>query len=328
MTSGRSTSPVEPVRVAVAAIVNERGEVLIARRPRHVHQGGLWEFPGGKVEAGETVEQALAREVEEELGLQVTAARPWIRIEHRYPDKAVCLHVWWVDRWRGQPGGREGQPLRWMAVQELNPEEFPAANRRIIRALQLPDRYLITPEPGADPEMFLETLGKALARGVRLVQLRAKTCPAHELEGLAARALNLCRRHGARLLVHASAGFSVASAADGVHLDSATLMALTERPLGTEYWVAASCHDARELEHASAIGLDFVVVSPVAETASHPHARPIGWDGLTALTEAARLPVYALGGLSPADLSAAQQRGAHGIAAIRGLWESVHGPTV
>jgi len=327
VTSGDSSSFVQPVHVAVAAIVNERDEVLVARRPQHVHQGGLWEFPGGKVEAGETVEQALAREIDEELGLQVTAARPLIRIEHRYPDKAVCLHVWRVDRWRGQPGGREGQPLRWTAVRELDPEEFPVANRRIIRALQLPDRYLITPEPGADPETFLDALGRALARGVRLVQLRAKSSPVPELDALVTQSLALCRRHGARLLVHASAGFSVAAAADGVHLDSATLMALTERPLGPEHWVAASCHDAREVEHAGTIGVDFVVVSPVAATASHPQARPIGWEGLAALTEAAGIPVYALGGLGPADLPAAQRHGAQGIAAIRGLWEPDDGPT-
>ncbi|MEJ2686491.1 MAG: Nudix family hydrolase [Gammaproteobacteria bacterium] len=327
MTSRDSSSFVQPVHVAVAAIVNERDEVLVARRPQHVHQGGLWEFPGGKVEAGETVEQALAREIDEELGLQVTAARPLIRIEHRYPDKAVCLHVWRVDRWQGRPSGREGQPLEWVAARALDPARFPAANRAIVRALQLPDHYLITPEPTADREGFLDALGRALAHGVRLVQLRAKASPAPELDALVTQSLALCRRHGGRLLVHASAGFSVAAAADGVHLDSATLMALTERPLGPDRWVAASCHHTRQLEHAVALGLDFAVVSPVAATASHPQARPIGWDGLAALTEVAAIPVYALGGLGPADVATAQRHGAQGIAAIRGLWEQDDGST-
>jgi len=328
MTSRRSPSPVEPVHVAVAAIVNERAEVLVARRPQHAHQGGLWEFPGGKVEPGETAEQALAREIDEELGVQVTAARPLIRIEHRYPDKVVCLHVWRVDRWQGHPTGREGQPLRWVAAQALEPAQFPAANRAIIRALQLPDRYLITPEPTADVAAFLGALAGALARGVRLVRLRVKSCPKADLEALVAQSVSLCRDQGARLLVNGSADFALASGADGVHLDSVSLMALSERPLGPNQWVAASCHDAREVEHAGAIGLDFVVVSPVAATGSHPQARPIGWDGLAALTAVATLPVYALGGMGPADLPEAQRRGAQGIAAIRGLWEQGDGRTV
>lgn len=320
-----SASP-PPVDVAVAAIVNACGEVLVARRPQHVHQGGLWEFPGGKFESGESVEQALTREVSEELGVTVMSARPLIRIEHRYPDKFVRLHVWRVDRWQGSPSGREDQPLRWLAAEALDPEQFPAANRAIIRALQLPERYLITPEPNGDPEMFIERLAGALRRGVRLVQLRAKSCPQRDLESLIERALPLCRSHGAKLLVNADPELVRLSGADGVHLDSARLLALTERPLASQYWVAASCHDAREIIHANAIGVDFVVVSPVAATLSHPQARPIGWEGLAALTTIAAVPVYALGGLGPADLSAAQCHGAQGIAAIRSLWEGPDKP--
>lgn len=320
MTRKESLAVPAPVEVAVAAIVNGRGDVLVARRPDHVHQGGLWEFPGGKLEAGESVTDALAREVSEELGLAVVGARPLVRIEHRYPDKRVRLHVWQVEQWQGTPEGREGQPLRWVEVNALEPAQFPAANRAIIRALQLPDRYLITPEPHEDRDAFLAGLEGALTRGVRLVQLRAKVSPPRELERLASAALTLCREHGARMLVNASADLAIASGADGVHLSSAGLMALSERPLGPEYWVAASCHNAGEVEHACAIGVDFVVVSPVAATRSHPGARPIGWQGLAALTGISTIPVYALGGLGPADLPAARHHGALGIAAIRGLW--------
>lgn len=321
MAAKESLVPMGPVEVAVAAIVNRQGEVLVARRAEHVHQGGLWEFPGGKIEPGETVTQALAREVSEELGLAVVGARPLIRVEHRYPDKHVRLHVCQVEQWTGTPRGREGQPLQWLAADALDPAQFPAANRAIIRALQLPDCYLITPQPQGGNEAFLTALGAALARGVRLIQLRATACSPDELERLAGAALALCRGHGSRLLVNASPDFARAQGADGVHLSSARLMALSERPLGPEYWVAASCHNAQEMEHACALGVDFVVVSPVVATRSHPEARPIGWQGLAALTGISSIPVYALGGLGPADLPAARGHGALGIAAIRGLWD-------
>ena len=100
------------VHVAVGIVADSAGAILIARRPDHAHQGGLWEFPGGKVEAAESVATALQRELHEELGIAVQAAEPWLQIRHAYPDKTVLLDVWRVTAWRGEPHGREGQPLR------------------------------------------------------------------------------------------------------------------------------------------------------------------------------------------------------------------------
>lgn len=123
------------IHVAVGVIVNARGEILIALRPEHSHQGGLWEFPGGKVEAGETVQQALQRELREELGLEIESLRDCVEIRHDYPDKSVLLDVWWVDRFSGKPLGREGQPIRWVAAHQLREYAFPAANQPIIDAV-------------------------------------------------------------------------------------------------------------------------------------------------------------------------------------------------
>jgi 8-oxo-dGTP diphosphatase len=123
------------IHVAVGVVRNKRGEVLVSRRPEHAHQGGLWEFPGGKVESGEWVRTALERELKEELGITVMAARPLIQINHAYPDKQVLLDVWWVDRYEGEPAGLEDQPLDWVSAPALRERDFPAADAPIIDAI-------------------------------------------------------------------------------------------------------------------------------------------------------------------------------------------------
>jgi mutator protein MutT len=129
---------VKRIHVAAAVIRDDAGKILIARRADTQHQGGLWEFPGGKVEADESVETALARELHEELGIVVDAARPLIKVRHDYPDKQVLLDVWEVSAFTGQPHGAEGQPLAWVTPRDLANYEFPAANQPIVAAARLP----------------------------------------------------------------------------------------------------------------------------------------------------------------------------------------------
>ena len=308
------------VHVAAAAIFDDQGRVLISQRPAHVHQGGLWEFPGGKFEPGETAAHALRREIHEELGITVQAARPLIRVVHDYPDKAVLLDVWRVDSFAGKPAGCEGQAIEWVVVENLGDYPFPAANTPIIKAVSLPDRYLVTPEPGLDHSRFLGELERTLAKGVSLVQLRARQLSTADYQALVPAVLQLCRQANARLLLNAEPAFAAGAGVDGVHLPSARLMGLSARPLSDEYLVGASCHTQEEVRHAGALGLDFIVVSPVQQTTSHPGARLLGFDGLQQLSEQALLPVYALGGMQLSDMDAAFRHGAQGIAAISGLW--------
>ena len=312
----------DPVRVhvAAAAILDGQGRLLVSQRPPHVHQGGLWEFPGGKLEPCETVVNALRRELREELGITVHAARPLIRIVHDYPDKAVLLDVWRVDDFSGKPAGCEGQAIEWVAVDDLRDYPFPAANIPIMKAVSLPDCYLITPEPGQDRSRFLDALERSLARGVSLVQLRARRLSTADYRALVPAVLHLCRQADARLLLNAAPVLAAATGVDGVHLSSNRLMGLTARPLGAEYLVGASCHTLAEVQHAGVLGLDFIVVSPVQQTSSHPNAQLLGFEGLQQLTEQALLPVYALGGMQLSDMEAAFRHGAQGIAAISGLW--------
>ena len=130
--------------MAAAAIVNDNNEVLISQRAIDVHQGGLWEFPGGKLELGESAQQALLRELEEELNIRATSCRPLIKVTHQYPDKMVLLDVWKVEDYTGQAVGREGQAIKWQSIDQLHPTEFPAADIPVIQSLNLPEHYLIT----------------------------------------------------------------------------------------------------------------------------------------------------------------------------------------
>ena len=314
-----SITPVR-VHVAAAAIFDDRGRVLISRRPAHVHQGDLWEFPGGKLEPGESVESALHRELYEELGIVVQAARPLIRVLHDYYDKSVLLDVWRVDNFTGTAVGCEGQAIEWASIDALGDYRFPAANTPIIKAVSLPDRYLVTPDPGLDHDVFLNELENTLACGISLLQLRAKQLPDAALRTLIAKVQPRCRQAGARLLLNAETAVAAELGVDGVHLTSTRLRALSARPLDSGHLVGASCHTMEEVQHAGDLGLDFVVVSPVKQTSSHPGARPLGYGRLLQLTERATLPVYALGGMQLSDLDEAFRHGAQGIAAISGLW--------
>ena len=308
------------LHVAAAVIRGTDGRVLIARRPEHKHQGGLWEFPGGKVEAGEAVEVALARELHEELGIDVMASRPLIQVRHDYPDLAVLLDVHEVGAFSGEPHGREGQPLAWVAPRELPDYEFPEANRPIVAAARLPAHYLITPDD-LEPAELLRGVRRALADGIRLLQLRAPNMYSPEYRDLATDIQGLCAGK-AQLMLKGPLEWLGDFPAAGWHLTAAQLRkyAANGRPFPRERWLAASCHDAEELALAAQMGVDFVTLSPVQATQTHPEAAPLGWDSAAELIRGFNQPVYLLGGVGPGEQARAWQAGAQGVAGIRAFW--------
>ena len=308
------------VEVAAAAITDARGRVLLARRTAGRDLAGLWEFPGGKVERGETVEAALVRELQEELGIDAEPGAPLIRVPQAYPGKRLVLDVRRVATWRGSARGREGQALAWVPPDKLPLYPMPPADRPVVAALLDTPHYLVTPEAGPDgDEAWLQHLEHALRGGAGRVQVRLKTLQPGRRHALQVAAAALCKRMGAAVLLNGDA--ATATALDvGLHLPASQLHAVHTRPVADARPLAASCHDARDLRQAERIGCDFVVLGPVQPTASHPGTEPLGWDRFAMLREQASLPIYAIGGLVPADVAVARRHGAQGIAAIRGLW--------
>ncbi|MDX1514639.1 MAG: Nudix family hydrolase, partial [Gammaproteobacteria bacterium] len=258
----------------------------------------------------------------EELGIYIDGARPLIRVPHAYPDRRVLLDVWRVTGWRGEPRGREGQELDWVEPDAIARRSMPAADVPVVNAIRLPDRYVVTPAPGADRDNFLECFETLLSTGVVLVQFRAHGLDDRAYAALARECADRCRAHGATLLLNRDPALVSSTGAHGVHLTSERLGALDSRPLDRDHWVGVSCHDATELDRARRIGADFAVLSPVRGTPGHRERPLLGWDGFAGLVGAAALPVYALGGVGPADLESAWRHGAQGVAGIRAFWPS------
>lgn len=312
------------VHIAVGVIRNAKGETLIALRPDAAHQGGLWEFPGGKVEQGESVPDALQRELQEELAITPTHVSPLIQVRHDYGDKSVLLDVWEVTRFDGIARGNEGQPIRWVSHQDLPGYEFPAANHPIITAAQLPRRLLITPDVTSVPDL-LPVIERAVAAGVDGVQLRQAGWGQDQwIVGLPP-VKALCEQLRVPLILN-SPPVNLRSSSGGLHLSAVTLRelaltgdlrALAERLSSDGIWLSASCHNEAELALAQAHGLDWVSLSPVERTLSHPGQPPMGWALFKSMVEAAALPVFALGGMSLELEAQARASGAQGIAAIR-----------
>ena len=297
------------------------GRVLLAQRPAGKHLAGLWEFPGGKLEPGESPLAAHARECREELGIELQHAEPLIRVPWQYGERTLLLDTWQILEWRGTPQSLEGQALQWKQPARVDPALLTPADRPILQALRLPSSYLITPADVVPEKcaLWFERIAEAIEGGEQLLQLRLPLWPQELVRELAADLLPLARRHGAQLLLNGDIDGARALGI-GVHLKSAQLLALSERPLPLQQVVGASCHDAAQLAHAVRIGVDFATLSPVAATASHPHASPMGWHLFQSLAEAAALPVYALGGMDPSHIAQARQNSGQGVAGIRGFW--------
>lgn len=313
----------EPVHVSAAVMEDGQGRVLLTRRSDDGDLAGAWEFPGGKREPGETAQQALCRELHEELGIRVRvgACSPLIRIAHAYPHKRIVLDVYRVSAWQGKPRGKEGQALAWTPAYKLGDYPMPAADLPVIAALLEPAHYLVTPAHAGSLRGFADALRIALERGAQRIQLRMPGLDRDDLREYAHLARDLCEDFGASLLVNADIALAREMGV-GVHLRAAQLAATVARPLPAQSLVAASCHNAQELALAQALGVDFVVLGPVLETASHPGQTPLGWAAFAALREHVSLPIYAIGGMAADDVAVARQHGAQGVAGISALWPS------
>ncbi|MGI9278947.1 MAG: Nudix family hydrolase [Endozoicomonas sp.] len=313
------------VHVAVAVIRGEDGRILIARRPDDKHMGGYWEFPGGKVEEGELITTALNRELKEELDIEAGHFQKLISIRHDYPDKLVYLDTWWAEDIKGQPRGNEGQEIRWVELKELPELNFPPANGPIVTAALLPTRYMITGPFDAAAEL-LEKVSYQIEQGIELIQFRAPWLDEAAYQHLARELHHLCRETSVKLLLKGGPDKLANTWCDGLHLTSKQL-----QQDGVDWraacrqgqWLAASCHNQQQIDRAAKLGVDFVTLSPVMPTNTHPGCETLGEERAAELTEGCPIPVFWLGGMSIADEPTIIESGAQGVAAVGAFWSQI-----
>lgn len=309
--------PQPRLHVVAGVMRDEQGRVLLAQRPPGKDLAGSWEFPGGKLEAGESPQIALARELNEELGIRATIGRRRIAIPHG----RILLDVHDVTAYEGVPHSRESQALVWIDPARIDRRQMPIADRPVVTSLCLPERYLITPVPEHEHDgVFMTALESALRSGMRLIQLRLPGWSRQRIAPLARRMRDACHAANARLLLNSDWQLAEVLGLDGVHLPAHIVRSLSERVVPQDRLLGVSCHDADELTHAARIGADFATLSPIKPTATHPEAVPLGWSSAGDIVVNAPLPVYALGGLDQSDHTQSFESGFQGIAAIRAFW--------
>jgi 8-oxo-dGTP diphosphatase len=310
---GGKEEEIELTEVAAAVIEKPDGTFLLAQRPAGKPYPGYWEFPGGKIEEGEDARAALTRELREELGIEVRESSPWITRVYAYTHATVRLHFFRVTAWDGEPQRLEDQDIKWQRIESPDVAPMLPANAPVLAALALPPVMIVSNCAGLGVDAWIQKLADLAIGEKLLVQVREKECNFQQVQHILSRALARAEPFGARIVVNSDCG-SFAQC-NGVHLTSKALMAASVRP--ERALVGASCHDERELDHAEKIGVDYVVVGPVKATASHPGATPLGWPRFAELARHRPMPVFAIGGLTRADLKEARSHGAHGVALLR-----------
>jgi 8-oxo-dGTP diphosphatase len=298
------------VEVAAAVIQRPDGAFLLAQRPQGKVYAGYWEFPGGKAEPGEPVARALVRELHEELGIDVETAYPWLTRVFTYPHATVRLNFFRVTRWRGEPHPKEDQAIAWQHLEQDMVSPMLPANAPVLASLALPAEYAVTDATRWGSAAMLDKLERRLRQGLKLVQVREPGLGSEQLRLFLEETLARTKGYGCKVMVK-----SPHPGADGIHFTAAELMRLKQKPASG--LVAASCHTREELERAMRLELDFAIVGPVKEKAG---SVPLGWERFAAMVRGSSIPVYAIGGLTRADMENAWRAGAHGLAMIRGAW--------
>lgn len=307
------------IEASVGIIFNESFQLLMAERPQSKTWSGWWEFPGGKIEKGETPLEALKRELKEEIGISVIDAEKWIVRKYAYEDYEVILHFYKVTQWSGNIEAKEEQKISWVLPDNNVVSPILPANDLIFKAISLPDIYAITNAYEYSGN-FLNKVEQQLNNGLGLIQIREKAISKNAFIELTKEIIQMAGNFDAKVMINSDINLAYKLNADGVHLNSSLLHRLSEIP--KDLIVSASCHSARDIEKAMTMDVSFVVLSPVQKTQSHPNTTPIGWDSFSKITQNYSIPIYALGGMKQNDIENAFNAGAIGIASQRAIWEA------
>ncbi len=309
------------VHVVIAIIENVDQEVLVSKRKPDAHLGGLLEFPGGKVEVNETPVEALQRELEEEVNIESLSFSPLIQIPFSYSDRKIILDAYLVNDYSGIISANERQEIHWKKIPSLDADQFPAANHGVIRALQLPKLFSVTPDYSQNSENFLINFKKVVSNQVvKIIQLRAHELDDTEYLELARQCVDICKDNEVKLILNRDVGSDINLDISGVHLRSDVLLKTKKRPLTAKHLVGASCHNKLEVDQASKLGLDYIFIGPVIEKNFSENSETLAWPGFFELAKRSSIPAYAIGGLNKDDVDECVRNGGQGIAAIRSIW--------
>jgi len=305
--------PVIKTIKAVVAILYAKNntQILITKRRKNQFMPNYWELPGGKIETGEDEEDALARELQEELGIKTLRISLKHVMTHHYKDKTVNLSIYNVESYKGNVTGTEGQDVRWCNLQNLSNYKLLPTMRIIINRIRLPEYYWITPDE-RDPELLLQKCQNHLITGAKIIQLRSKDLIEHSYIG---KIHNLCQSYEARLILNVP-NKTFKEPCDGWHLTSEELLKYSKRPCANNKLLGASAHNMKEAKYAETISVDYISLAPIEETPSHPNATPLGWEVAKDIVSKSNLPVYLLGGMGRDSLGRALKIRAQGIAGI------------
>ena len=307
------------IDVSVAILINAEGQVLLSQRPPLKSWEGWWEFPGGKIEKDETSVDALYREIYEEIGVKITKYEKWVTRKYFFEGKKVTLNFFKVNEWDGEVTSKEKQKLVWTYLQKTNISPILPANRFVAKAFNLPKYYAITNLSEISKDLFFNQLQKKISDGLSLIQVREKNMSFDELKIFSKEVVQFCKPQNVKVIVNSDLKLAIEIKADGVHLTSSDLLKIKKIP--KKFIVSASCHNQEEIDIAEKLCVNFLVLSAVKKTLSHPEIKPIGWSKFEELVNKANTPIYALGGLGISDYKIALENGAIGVASQRMIWK-------
>ena len=302
------------IEVVVGVIHNDSKEIFISRRKKNQFMSGYWELPGGKVENNEDLSSALKRELFEEIGIKIEKYNLIQTIQQEYPKRIINLSVYVIEKYSGTPVGKEGQDFSWSSIEKIEEYELLPTMLKIINRLSLPNSYWITPDNHYSNSVF-EECNQRLSEGVKIIQLRSKS----QLDKAYIDNFNkLCQLNQAKLVLNMP-HIDFDEPCDGWHLTSIELMTTSTREFPDDKLFGASTHNLIEAKHAEKISVDYISLSPINETPSHPQTQILGWEKASEIIIQCKVPIYLLGGMDKDSMDKALSIGAQGIAGIRGV---------
>ena len=301
---------------AVAAIIEDKnGNILISQRMSHQFMPDYWELPGGKIEPGESSFQAAKRELKEELSIDVKELKIIKTINQSYSDRDVQIEIVKIDQYFGDPIGQEGQRIKWLDIDSILNLKILPTMRPILNLLRLPKIFWITPEQEFKEETLEDLIKVKKNNDVNIIQFRSKI-KTNEL--YLSNFIEICKQYNIQLILN-TIDKSFDEDVQGWHLTSQELMSTDTRPCPPSKILGASVHNMSELEKANEVGVDYVFISPIKETKSHPGVMPLSSKEIKKLMRATNIPAYFLGGLSRDQMEDCEKLGAHGIAGITAI---------